>query len=424
MPAEPVNPADASQSKGRVEPVVAPVVDNELDLTALRADTPGCDTVVHLNNAGSALPSAIVTQTQIDHLRLEESIGGYEAQARAQDRLDAVYRSIARLMDCRIDQVALLESATAAWARGFAAIVHAAPLGRDQRILLSSSEYASNVLPALQLARSCGVRVEFVPDDVNGVIDIAAFRSMLDSDVAIVAINHCPSQNGLINDVAAIGEELRAAGSSAWYLVDACQSVGQLPVSARSIGADFVSATGRKFLRGPRGTGLLIASDRAISELEPFPLDLHSATWESSGYPVRPTATRFEEWVKSYAALLGLGAAVDYALASGIDRLRQRIDLLATYARDGLGQIPGVTVRDRGLVKSGIVTFTHDRIPAQELVPAIKAAGINVSLSTPDYSRIDFDGQGVTGLVRVSPHAYNTTAEIDQLLDVVGSLAR
>jgi selenocysteine lyase/cysteine desulfurase len=198
--------------------------------------------------------------------------------------------------------------------------------------------------------------------------------------------------------------------------------VGQVPVSARSIGADFVSATGRKFLRGPRGTGLLIASDRATSELEPFPLDLHSATWESSGYRVRPTATRFEEWEKSYAALLGLGAAVDYALACGIDRLRQRIDLLATHARDGLSQIPGVTVRDRGLAKSGIVTFTHERIPAHELVPAIKAAGINVSLSTPDYSRIDFDDHGVTGLVRVSPHAYNTTGEVDRLLEVVGAL--
>jgi len=393
-----------------------------MDVAALRADTPGCGNVVHLNNAGSALPPAIVTGAQVDHLRLEEAIGGYEAHARAADRIEGTRTSIAALLGCRPDQVALMESATSAWSRAFGAIAASRRLGPRDRILLSGSEYASNALSALQLARHQGVRVEFIPDAPDGTTDASALRDMLNADVAIIAVNHCPSQNGLVNDVAAIGDAIRAGGSQAWYLVDACQSAGQLPLSAAEIGADAITATGRKFLRGPRGTGFLAVSDRALAELEPFPIDLNGATWEPGGYAVEPSARRFEQWEKSYAAILGLGAAVDYALGCGIDAIADRIDLLASRARSGLAQIDGVRVRDRGVRRSGIVTFDHVRIPAERLVTGIKAAGINVSLSTPEYSRIDFDHHQVTGLVRVSPHAYNTEDEIDTLLDSVSHL--
>lgn len=390
-----------------------------IDVDRLRADTPGCGTVIHLNNAGSALPPAIVTETVIDHLRREELIGGYEAHAEAADRIEAVRVSGAALVGARPDQIALLESATAAWSRAISSIAFTRPLDAGDRILVSSAEYASNVLPLMQLAMRNGARIEFIPDGDDGTVDIDAFRGMVDSDVAIVAVTHCPSQNGLVNDVAAIGSILDETDT--WYIVDACQSIGQLPVDVAEIGADFVSATGRKFLRGPRGTGFLYTSDAALDELEPFPLDLHSATWTSDGYEVQATARRFEYWEKSYAALLGMGAAIDYALDWGIDSLSLRITGLAKHARDGLEAIPGVHVHDRGAVRSGIVTLTRDGIPAAALAAHIKASGVNVSLSTPDYSRRDFEAHGLDGLVRVSPHAYNTTGEIDRLLAVVAA---
>jgi selenocysteine lyase/cysteine desulfurase len=390
-----------------------------LDVDRLRADTPGCATVTHLNNAGSALPPAVVTDAVVDHLRREELIGGYEAHAEAADRIEAVRASAAALVGARPDQIALLESATAAWSRAISAIAFTTPLYEGDRILVSSAEYASNVLPLMQLAMRNGARIEFIPDGEDGTVDVAAFRDMLDTDVAVVAVTHCPSQNGLVNDVASIGAVLRETDT--WYIVDACQSVGQLPVDVASIGADFVSATGRKFLRGPRGTGFLFASDAALDELEPFPLDLHSATWTSDGYDVQHTARRFEYWEKSYAALLGMGAAIDYALDCGIDALSVRIAELAQYARDGLSTIPGVQVHDRGHVRSGIVTMTKAGITAEALAAHVKGSGVNVSLSTPDYARRDFDAHGLEGLVRVSPHAYNTTEEIDRLLVAVAS---
>ena len=394
-----------------------------INVEALRAATPGCTQVTHLNNAGCALPPAIVTDTMVSHLRLEEAIGGYEAYSQARDRVAGVYASVGALVNVPIERVALVESATVAWDRGLQAIAFSDPLEAGDRMLVSGSEYASNVLPLLQLARRTGATVEVIPDGADGSVDVEALGDMLDERVRIVSVNHAPSQNGLVNDVVAIGDMLRMHGSPAWYLVDACQSVGQLPVDMGRIGCDVLSATGRKFLRGPRATGFLVVSQRMLDDLEPFPLDLHAATWTTlDDYDLAEGAARFESWEKAYAALLGMGAAIDYALACGIEPLADRIGLLAQRARAGLAEIPGVTVRDRGSVQSGIVTIRVDD-PAG-VVAGLRGRGINTSLSTPDYSRIDFGRDQAPGLVRISPHAYNTEAEVDRAIAAIAELVR
>ena len=392
-----------------------------IDVAALRADTPGCANVIHLNNAGSALQPAVVTDTVVEHLRREEEIGGYEAHAEASERCARVYASVGALVNAPVERVALVESATVAWDRGLQAIAFSDPIEPGDRMLVSGSEYASNVLPLLQLARRTGASVEFIPDGDDGAIDVEALGDMLDERVRIVSVNHAPSQNGLVNDVIAVGDMLRVHGSPAWYLVDACQSVGQMPVDMGRIGCDVLSATGRKFLRGPRATGFLVVSQRMLDDLEPFPLDLHAATWTALGdYELAPGAARFESWERAYAALLGMGAAIDYALDCGIEAISERIGDLAARLRAGLAEIPGVVVRDRGSVQSGIVTIRVDN--AAGVVAGLRGQGVNTSLSTPDYSRIDFGRDQATGLVRISPHAYNTEAEIDHLLTTLRSL--
>jgi cysteine desulfurase/selenocysteine lyase len=390
------------------------------DVARLRTETPGSLTRHHLNNAGSALPPQVVVDTMVEHLRREAAVGGYEAHDEAQDRIDATYVSLGRLVGAPARQIALTTSATDSWLRGFLSI----PLRAGDRILVSQAEYASNVLAVLQAARRAGATVEAVPDDATGVLDVDALRTMLDERVAVVAVTHAPSQNGLLNPAVEIGQAIREVAPRAWYVLDACQSVGQVQLDARRIGADFLSATGRKFLRGPRGTGFLYASDRAL-ELEPALIDLHAATWTSeSEYVVAAGATRFESWEKSYAAVLGMGAAADYALELGLDVIGARIGWLADRIRSLLTEIPGVVVRDRGLVRTGIVTFSVEGHEASDVVRGIKAAGVNVSHSPREYAVRDFDAQGVRGLVRVSPHVYTDDSDLDALLAAVrGALA-
>jgi len=385
------------------------------DVARLRADTPGSRTVHHLNNAGSALPPQVVVETMIDHLRREAEIGGYEAHAEAQDRLDATYASLGRLVGSGPEGISLTTSATDSWLRAFLSV----PLERGDRILVSQAEYASNVLAIMASARRAGATVEAVPDDATGVLDVDALRSTLDERVKVVAVTHAPSQNGLLNPAEAIGAAVRELAPDAWYVLDACQSVGQVVLDAPAIGADFLSATGRKFLRGPRGTGFLWSSARAQT-LEPALVDLEAAVWTSvDTYAITPGAARFESWEKSYAGMLGMGAAADYALALGLDVTERRISWLADRIRVELGALPGVVVRDRGTTRTGIVTFSVEGRDAADVVRRIKERGVNVSHSPREYALRDFDAHGVAGLVRVSPHVYTDDADIAALLDAV-----
>jgi selenocysteine lyase/cysteine desulfurase len=394
-----------------------------LDVTAARADTPGTAFVRHLNNAGQSLPPKVVVDTVIAHLQREAEIGGYEAHAEAEPRVAAVYESVGALMGVPPTHVALTTSATDSWMKAFQAVHFSGALAPGARALVSVAEYASNVLPLLQLASS-GVTVGVIPDGPDGALDIRALKLMLDDDVRVVAVTHAPSQNGLLNDVHGVGQVLQQSGSDAWFIVDACQSVGQVHVDARAIKADFVSVTGRKFLRGPRGTGFLTLSQRAL-DLEPFPVDLHAASWvglpgdRGPAYELHPGGTRYEYWEKSYAALLGMGAAVDYALDLGLANIHECLTQLAQSLRTRLAELPGVTVLDRGTEQGAIVTFTKAGESSDETVARIKSHGINVGRGTVSYALRDYRDHNVTGMIRVSPHVFNDESDIDALIAAV-----
>lgn len=389
------------------------------DLQRARRETPACATVLHLNNAGAALMPQPVVDATVSHLQLEAAIGGYEAAGRAADRLEQVYGSVARLIGCGPDEVAIVENATRAWDLAFYAI----PFRPGDRILTCMAEYGSNYIAYLQVARRTGAVVEVIPNDEYGQISLTALRNAIDDRVKLISISHIPTNGGLVNPAAAVGRIAREAG--VLYLLDACQSVGQLPVNVDEIGCDLLSATGRKYLRGPRGTGFLYARRSVLEQLEPPFLDIHAADWVSrDAYQVRPDARRFENWECYVAGKLGLGAAVDYALGWGMDAIWDRISALADRLRAGLAELPGVTVRDLGRQQCGIVTFTAAGHDPDRIQPQLAAQGINVSVSHPGSTRLDMEARGLSSLVRASVHYYNSEDEIDRFCAAVGALIR
>ncbi|MER8199359.1 aminotransferase class V-fold PLP-dependent enzyme [Streptomyces microflavus] len=330
----------------------------------------------------------------IEHLRLEEQIGGYEAAASQAERIEHTYDALARLVGSGRDDIAVVENATRAWDMAF----YSLPWAEGDRILTARAEYASNAIAFLQTARRHGVRVDVVPDDADGQLDVDALRSMIDERVKLIAITHVPTQGGLVNPAAAIGKVARQAGIV--YLLDACQSVGQMPVDVDEIGCDLLTATGRKFLRAPRGTGFLYCSPRIREQLEPPFLDLHAATWTSAdSYQVRADARRFENWETYYAGKIGLGTAVDYALDLGLEAIEERVTQLATNLRARLRTLPGVRVHDRGARQCGIVTFTVESHDSQDIARVLQTRGINVSVSIADYARWDFEPRSLTSAV-------------------------
>ncbi|HEX4705173.1 MAG TPA: aminotransferase class V-fold PLP-dependent enzyme [Pseudonocardiaceae bacterium] len=384
------------------------------DVARARAETPGCAEVVHLNNAGAALPPACVTDTVIGHLRAEALRGGYETADAAAPAIAAAYASIARLLNADSSDIALLDSATTAWQ----AVFYALPLGPGDRILTCRTEYTSNAISFLQVTRRTGATVEFVADDDTGQLDVADLARRMDDRVKLIALSHVPSHSGMVNPAEAVGEIAERAGVP--FLLDACQSAGQLDLDVRRLRCDALSATGRKFLRGPRGTGFLYVGPRLRNALEPAHLDMHSADWIAPDrYRIRPDARRFESWESNVASHLGLGAAVDYALSWGLPAIEERVGTLASYLRARLNETPGVTVLDRGERQCGIVSFTVHGRPADEVKQTLLAAGINTSTNTANNAQYDLVPRGILDLVRASVHYYNTVDELDRLVATI-----
>lgn len=378
-----------------------------INVELARQDTPATSQKLHFNNAGAALMPEPVLASVIDHLKLEAQIGGYEAANQEEKRLEGVYDSIAKLIHCHRDEIAVVENATRAWDMAF----YSQPFKAGDRILTACNEYASNYIAFMQMAKLRGVKIEVIDNDKHGQVSLEQLKAKIDDQVKLIAITHVPTNGGLVNPAEAVGRI--AKEHKITYLLDACQSVGQLDLSVETLGCDFLSATGRKYLRGPRGTGFLYVRKSILNHLEPPFLDLHAAEWSSRDhYEMRHDARRFENWEGNVAAKLGLGTAVDYALALGLGNIEKRVTELAAHLRSALVEIDGVTVQDLGQKKCGIVTFNVAGLSALEIKKSLAVNGINVAASTLSGTRIDMENRGLIDLVRASVHYYNTEEEI------------
>ena len=385
-----------------------------IDLDAIRADTPGVEHVTHLIACGAALMPQPVVDAVIDHIRLEAHIGGYEAAAVRADALAGVYDSVARLIGAKREEIALLENATAAWCQAF----YSLPLEPGDRILTAQAEYGANYVAFLQRARRDGAEIVVVPSDDAGALDIAALESLIDERTAVIAITWIPTNGGLVNPAAEVGRIARAHDIP--YLLDACQAVGQMPVDVDELGCDFLTATGRKFLRGPRGTGFLYVRDSMLETLEPAMLDHFAAPWVATNrYQLRDDTRRFENWENAYALRAGLGIAVDYALDVGLAAIQERAWALAEDLRARIEAMPGGRVRDAGRRHSAIVSFTIDGLEPRPTVARLRERGINIGASDPGSTRLDAEARGLPTVFRASPHYYNTEAELDLLTEAL-----
>ncbi|AOW91861.1 aminotransferase class V [Rhodococcus sp. WMMA185] len=390
-----------------------------LDLEQARRDTPGCLDKVFLESAGSSLPPTQVLDSMVAHLRREAEVGGYVAAIERSDDLAGVRNSLGRLIGADPDSIALTDGATTAWNRFF----HAVPLEAGDRVLISEVEYASNAISILRRANAAGATIDVIPSDPTGQIDVAALEELLDDRVRLVSLVHVPTNGGLVNPVREVSDLAHAHG--ALVLLDACQSVGQIALDVNELGVDALSSTGRKWLRGPRGTGFLYVRPELIATLEPASFDLHSAEWTAAdAYRPSTDASKFETWECSVAARLGLGVAVDYLLDLGPQEVEAAVLAGAEHLRSGLASISGVTVRDLGARRCGIVSFTVDGLDPADVTSRLAARRVTVTSSLRGSTLLDMNTRSLDSVVRASPHYFCSPDDLDRFLSEVRTLAK
>lgn len=385
-----------------------------LDLNKIREQTPGCHDKIHFNNAGCSLPPNQVLQPYIKFLEEEAIVGGYEIADLYHDQIEQSYEHIARLINAHSDEIAFIENATRAWDMVF----YSLEFKPGDKILTANASYASNFLALLHRQRKDQISIEVVPDSPQGEVDLVAMEEMIDSNTKLIALTHMPTNGGLVNPAEEVGE--LAKKYNVPYLLDACQSVGQYPVDVNKIQCDFLSATGRKYLRAPRGTGFLYVKRERIAQIDPVFIDLHSGTWNSKiDFEIRKDAKRFETWECNNAAKIALGNACQYAFELGIDDIWERTQFLANLLRTQLEKIPLVNVTDVGKVKSGIVTFYIEGKDMASLKTYLRSQNINTSTSSEFSARLDFENRNLPLLIRSSVHYYNTEEEINRFINVL-----
>lgn len=392
-----------------------------MNIDLLREQTPGCRTKIHFNNAGAALMPQAVVEAMQNYLHLEAVTGGYEAADLQAKEIAGFYTSAAQLLNCQPENIAFTSSATNSFARALSSI----PFKSGDSILLAHEDYISNQIAFLSLKKRFGLEIIRAKSLPEGGVDVEDMKRLMDKHrPKLVSLTHVPSNTGLIQPVAEVGK--LCAERNLYYLVDGCQSAGQLPIDVREIHCDFFTGTLRKFLRGPRGAGFLFVSDRIIKEkLEPLFIDMRGADWVAANeYTPRMDARRFEDWELPYALVSGSKAAIDLAVSLGPNEIQNRNTLLGTRVRSGIAKLDGLTVLDKGKNQSSIITVKIPGHQAAEVLTTLRNQQINTSVGHRSFALLDFEAKQVEWALRISPHYYNTEQEVDILLDALRQFSR
>lgn len=394
-----------------------------MDIEQIRADTPALAQITYMNAAGSAISPEPVYNAMVFMLDEEARIGGYHTHYKYEQELETdLYAAVAKLINAKPSEIAIVENATIAWQKIFYSL--AMTWQKGDVILSSTLEYGANLVAFMHVKQLYGVETMVIPDNEFGEIDVDGLDAQIEDlkaagkNIVLIAISHMPSNNGLVQPAEAIGKI--ANKHNITYLLDACQSIGQYPVNVKKIGCDFLTTTSRKFLRGPRGNGFLYASSKQLETIVPNTLDFFGAELDGADkYTLRKDARRFEDWENAYALRAGLHAACDYALELGMHRIWKRSQIVSAKLRKAIAEIPQIHIADLGNVKSSIITCYHETKSSKDICAFLEEENILITLAGDHSAPWDGEKRKLPERLRFSPHYYNDENDMDKLIEIL-----
>lgn len=372
------------------------------DLAAARALFPITEQYTYLNHAATSPLSTRVTGAMKALLDDQSRHAGVHFE-QVTARVDQARQLAARLINATPDEIAFVRNTSS----GLLHVANGLDWRAGDNIVTAAMEFPANVHPWLNLER-LGVETRFAPCR-EGRVPVDALTPFIDSRTRLVAVSFVGYGTGYRYDLAALAEAVHSRG--AFLSVDGIQGLGALPLDVRATDIDFMSAGGHKWLMGPAGNGIFYIKRELLDRLT-----LVSKGWlsvegfedfERYDQPLLPTAQRFEEGVKNLVGIYGLGASIDTLLEYGIPAIERHILDLNTLAIEGLKRCGYQVVSPHAHdgERSGILIFKHPTLSAADLEARLRAANVIVSIRA--------------GAIRVAPHFYNSTDDIQRLLDVL-----
>ncbi len=375
----------------------------------------------HFNHAGASIPPPEVVARVIRHLELEAVIGGYEAAEEVAVEVDGVVGALGELIGAAPGDVVAVESATRAWEQVLWSLALSHRWGHGDRIVVDGFAYASSWATLLRLRDAVGVEIAVAPSRPDGTVDPAQIADATDDRTRLVLVTHVPTHVGTVSDVAGVGAAL--AGRDLVYAVDLAQSLGQLPIDVGAIGCHLAFAPGRKFLRAPRGTGVLYLAASVAETLEPLAVDLTTATTiTAGGYELAPGVARFGLFEHSVALRLGLGEAARHAVARGLTRISAEVQARTTEVVELVAATPGFELLAPPPL-SGIVSVTHERLDPDQVRAHLRDQGVSTWVAAVGGSPLDQAARLARPAVRISPHYSTTDDEVERLARALRALA-
>ena len=394
----------------------------DADVARIRGDFPVLDQLingkplVYLDNAATTQkPRAVIDAISSYYLHNNSNVhrGVHTLSQRATDDYEHGREAIRRFINAP-------DSSEIVYVRGATEGLNlvASSYGRKffkagDEVIITGMEHHSNIVPWQILGKEMGIRLRVIPFTDQGELLMDEYESMLSDRTRLVSVVHQSNALGTINPVSSIVELAHARGIP--VMIDAAQSIPHMPVDVQALGADFLTFSGHK-MYGPTGIGVLWGRADLLNEMPPYQSGgemIRSVTYEETIYNVIPH--KFEAGTPDIAGAIGLGAAVEYLEAIGMDRIAAYEQALMRYGAERISEIEGVRLIGTAENRGGVLSFFMESAHAHDIGTILDAEGIAVRTghhcAQPVMARYE-----IPATVRASLSFYNTTEEIDALI--------
>jgi selenocysteine lyase/cysteine desulfurase len=370
---------------------------------------------INFNNAGSSFVTKKTSEVIKQFFSQESIYGGYYAEEKFRKKIDEFYTNTSRLINCNCDEISFVPNTTYAW--NF--LINSINLEKTDNVILFDNEYGSNYMSLLK--KKIKIKICSLKD---GVFSEKELLQKVDNKTRFISLCHIASQSGETIDVNKLGKFINKKFPKVLFIIDACQSIGQIKIDVKKNFCSALVCSGRKYLRGPRGTGFIYLNKKLNKKIHPSIIDLKNYIVENKKLKITSYKRIFEVFEYSPALKLGLSNSINEINNYGMKKIEKKNKSLSEYFRRELSDYSNIKFYENLNKLSGINTLSIKNKSSQNIHSYLLKKKILTSISTYQTSTNYFKKKKIKYVLRISFHYYNQIKEIDFLVKCLIDLTK